>query len=146
MRSSLLGLVCGVLLAPLLLTTDGATGLWAREIGWQVSEQLTRLRAEAEARNVPELARTARSRARALYQQAAAELAALDEATGLRARASALLGRVWAAVAERAEASGVAAKVAPWAQRAYNASGIEAWRRRRASENIERRRQHAQAA
>jgi hypothetical protein len=33
---------------------EGSTGLWAREIGLQVSEQLARLKSEAQTRNVPD--------------------------------------------------------------------------------------------
>ena len=85
--SRLVGLVLGVVSAAVLIRSDGATGAWAREMGAQVSQLKVWLLSEAETRKLPDLARSARAKAKALWASAATEIASFDEAAGLSQRA-----------------------------------------------------------
>ena len=133
--SSLIGLVLGLAAATFLIDADGATGLWAREIGAQVWAVIARLKAEADTRNLPDVLRAARARAAKLGAAAAHEWQSLDQAAKLSTRSAALWAKMWTPVRARLDESGLAARLAAW----WAASGIPAWIAT-CEANIERRR------
>ena len=136
--SGLLGLVLGVVGAKSMIRADGAIGLWAREIGAQVSAAGMWLRTEADARNIPNLLSQGRTKASEVWAQCRTEMASFDESAKVSERLRALLARAWAPILAWAQRSGVAARLRTW----WLASGLPTWIEQLKA-NIEQRRKQA---
>lgn len=139
--SSLVGLMLGIAAASALMRAEGSTGLWAREIGLQVSEQLARLKSEAQTRNVPDRLRACQATAVSLWSSTRRELATLEQEWRLKAKLGALLTRAWLEVAARAEVGGLTARLDALWTRARATTGLDEWLATM-SANIEKRRRH----
>jgi len=124
--SSLFGLGLGVLAGSALANDKGSSGVWARELGCQLSEAARRLADEARRREIPKLVGDGKAAALRLYRGLAAELRALDEALGARAKARSFGSAAWSRTVTWSDKVGLTPRVASL----WTASRLElAWER-----------------
>lgn len=120
--SSLFGCSLGYYAGSYLAQSQGSVGVWAREIGWQLSQLFARLLEEARTRGLLTKLQDGKAAVVRVGRQCWAEALALDQATGLHERLQNGTSAVTTRIAAWSDARGLSPRVravwsrcgAPW--------------------------------